>query len=591
MPRGLKLPQLLPLDQPPLGHTPFWALAAATPGLVLYLPMGEASGTTANDAIARDDGTYQPSVTVAQTGLSSIEPTRTSILLNGTTGYTTVNAPYVPNTGDVFTWMLGIKRTSTGGLAQRLWDRNASNDFQIFISSANGGTLDHWDIEWQGGGVAMCVSTSTLDTNPHLLIATKNGAAIHLYQDGVDVSGAITNQTVTGATGSIIIGAHRNGGSDFAAVTMQDQALWNRDLSAAEVTALWNAWGTTSANVNAPAEASTGTGAGEPASVIVAPNSGNAAATGVAEQPAGFLISANAGNAAGTGLGEQPSIALSIPAQVSTGAGVGEPPTANVRPSPAATTGTGVAEQPQGFIVSITGTTTATGAGLGEQPTASVAPNAGAGTATGLASNAAAIVAPTAGNAAGTGAGKQPTPAVFVNGGLASGTGTALDPTVSTSSNVSANAQAATATGAAEDATAAPAVPAQAATGSGSALNALVTIAVNPAVATGTGVAFDATVTTTGGNISAHPDVALGTGLAFDVAFTAPGGGAVSTAGVRQFFRRRAAPIAPAPIPEPERELEFALAFAGVAAGIGGVSSPTTVWDDDESVLFDLGGL
>jgi hypothetical protein len=224
-------------------ETPFLRLVRGTPGNVIYLPFGEPSGTVAIDALALDDGTYSGGITVAQSGLSAIESTRTSVLFNGTSGSVTVPAPYVPSLGDNFTWMMAVDRTATGGTAQRLYDRNASGDFQIFISSANGGTVDHWDIEWQGGGAAMCVSTSTLDTNPHLLIATKAGATIKLWQDGVDVTGSITNQTVTGATGSIIVGMHRSGGSDFYNGKAQDFALWNRAITAAEVAALWAAWG------------------------------------------------------------------------------------------------------------------------------------------------------------------------------------------------------------------------------------------------------------------------------------------------------------------------------------------------------------
>lgn len=223
--------------------TNFAAVAKAIPGCVLYLPLGEASGTTANDSMLLDDGTYTGTVTLGQTGLSYDEQTRTSVLLDGTTGYINVPASKLAALGDNFTIVTGLKRSAMGGTNLRLYDRNPSGDAQIFISS-NTGTVDHWQIAAQSSGTNIAESTTILNTSPHLIAWTKAGATNHMYQDGQDVTPtSVTNVTIAGATGSLVIGQIRTLGSGFFNGYLQDYVLYNRALTFDEITLLWQSWG------------------------------------------------------------------------------------------------------------------------------------------------------------------------------------------------------------------------------------------------------------------------------------------------------------------------------------------------------------
>jgi hypothetical protein len=205
---------------------------------IAYWRFGESTGTNAADEVGLDAGVYTGGFTLGTPGLLPGERASTSVLLNGTTGYINVAAASLTAPGDTFTWMAWVKRTATGGVAQRLYDRNASADFQVFINS---GTLNHWQLEAQADGVES-ESSTTLDTNPHFLVATKAGATVHLYQDGVDVTGAVTNTTIVGASGSLIIGQSRaQTNVDPYNGALQEYALFNTALTAADVVELYRA--------------------------------------------------------------------------------------------------------------------------------------------------------------------------------------------------------------------------------------------------------------------------------------------------------------------------------------------------------------
>ncbi len=124
--------------------------------------------------------------------------------------------------GDVFTVECWVKRNAAQGATQILVQKVGAY-YILFTSSDN--------LQLQRQGLSnICTSTTTLtDTASwHHLVATKNGAAVHLYIDAVDVTGAVTNDTFTDTITDLTFA----GSGSMAQV-----ALYPTALSAARVSA------------------------------------------------------------------------------------------------------------------------------------------------------------------------------------------------------------------------------------------------------------------------------------------------------------------------------------------------------------------
>jgi hypothetical protein len=73
------------------------------------------------------------------------------------------------------------------------------------------------------GDVTSATVPTTDTTSWHYVVATKNGSSVHLYLDGVDVTGTVTNQTMVNNTLPLVIGqssstAFQNGSVDGVAL-------------------------------------------------------------------------------------------------------------------------------------------------------------------------------------------------------------------------------------------------------------------------------------------------------------------------------------------------------------------------------------
>jgi Concanavalin A-like lectin/glucanases superfamily len=168
-----------------------------------------AGATTAYDFVSRQQATYQGGYTLhTPTGL--LGPAGYGDLLNGTSGYIQIAAPGWGLT-DTFTYEAIVQCTAVGTINERLLDINPSGGPQIF---KNNGTLDHWQIESQSG-TTISESTSTLGSGLHLLGWTKATTTNHMYQDGTDVTGSVTNAAIAGAAGDVILGKHRSSAGDY----------------------------------------------------------------------------------------------------------------------------------------------------------------------------------------------------------------------------------------------------------------------------------------------------------------------------------------------------------------------------------------
>ena len=218
-----------------LGLAACYSYTTAYPGSVLanssligYWRLGEASGTTACDSTGQDPGVYASGVTLAKTGGLASDP-GTAALFNGTSGNVSVPATSTLNVGDTFSIEAWVKRGSTGGSSAQTIAAKQTGAWALAFSTAN-------QLELLSGTSTVIAKSTTAITDTtgwHYVVATKSGSTVHLYIDGTDVTGTITNSTLTNNTSPLQIG--ENGTSAFLNGTLEEVALYNAALTASQV--------------------------------------------------------------------------------------------------------------------------------------------------------------------------------------------------------------------------------------------------------------------------------------------------------------------------------------------------------------------
>lgn len=196
---------------------------------VAYWRLGEPSGTNANDEITTNDGTYTGGFTLAQaSGL--INDTDTAVLLNGTTGFISVEDNAVLDLADLFTLEAWVKHPNAYNAT---WDGIVSKQVNSF--SLNLDTTGKLNLVKNSVDI---IVTSTIqvpqDSTFHHVVATKSGATVKLYIDSVDVTGAVGNQTCVNNASQLFIGKGSAGG-DFFDGTIDEVAIYNYALSATRI--------------------------------------------------------------------------------------------------------------------------------------------------------------------------------------------------------------------------------------------------------------------------------------------------------------------------------------------------------------------
>lgn len=199
-------------------------------GAVGYWRLGESLfANPAEDETGNSNGVYTNTtgLTFSQTGILGAGPNTAVRFILVNSGF--VNIPIVAgnNFGDVFTIEAWIKRITTGNLQGIFGGPNASSAGMYFDGGNN------WIV--RSSSVAdICTSTVTLsDTSSfHHLAWTKNAASTVMYMDGNDVTGVISNQTIS-SSGSYFIGEVDN--SFFADMIIDEVAVYPTVLSGSKV--------------------------------------------------------------------------------------------------------------------------------------------------------------------------------------------------------------------------------------------------------------------------------------------------------------------------------------------------------------------
>lgn len=226
-----------------------------------YWPLTEGTGTAADVSGGANPGTYVGGTSQVSGPLGG----DTATLFNGTTGRVSApwKAAYLDN--DVLTMTAFIRRTATTTGTQGIVSKG-KNDAYLRL---NGTSLDFLKSNSADLGSSSGVTLGN-DSLWHHVAIVKNGATTHMYLDGVDVTGPITNATMA-AGEAISIGSDiaNSVAADFFNGRIAHAAYFNTALSPARIQAhIAAAWG-----VNGPRWFSSSSPYNFPGTGVVDPNS------------------------------------------------------------------------------------------------------------------------------------------------------------------------------------------------------------------------------------------------------------------------------------------------------------------------------
>jgi hypothetical protein len=192
----------------------------------VYWRLDEVAGATAVDSSGNgNDGTHANTPTLNVAG--ALVETNAAVTYNGTNEYTYVNG--ASDFDDVFTLEAWIKLTAIGSIST-IWSGSGTNQPTFFVAANGRITLAKIGVD----GIAQATAAITAGVWTHA-VATKNGSSVHLYKNGVDVTGVVSNQTiVTGGADDMYLAAASGAAADFAG-SIDEAAIYSRALSAERV--------------------------------------------------------------------------------------------------------------------------------------------------------------------------------------------------------------------------------------------------------------------------------------------------------------------------------------------------------------------
>ncbi len=205
-----------------------YAAQVLADGAAGYWKMDDASGSLTD---VKGTNNIGPSGTIGAYGVPGLVQGSPgyAISLNGS-GYFAAMPTGALNLGDVFTLEAWIKRNSTAAAYSAIISRligcycyrlNTTGKIELLNS--------------QTAVIATSTSSITDTTTAHHVVATKNGAAVHIYIDGVDVTGAVTNSTcAVNNAYPFQIGADQSG-QQPANLVLDELAVYPTALTAAQV--------------------------------------------------------------------------------------------------------------------------------------------------------------------------------------------------------------------------------------------------------------------------------------------------------------------------------------------------------------------
>jgi hypothetical protein len=210
---------------------------------MVYLRLGEASGTTASDASGNGlDGTYNGSPTLGVTGALAGD-SNTSVTLNGTSQSVTVPYNAAMTTSTALSIEAWIKTTASG--YTNVLDRDVLGD-RVWQFRLNSGKLEFVKVGGTGGIVTASATTPLVnDGSWHHVAATYDGSNIRLYVDGALVKTQAASGNLGTATPRFAVGVNNSGSGGSAAGwfpgSVDEAAYYTTVLSDARISAHYTA--------------------------------------------------------------------------------------------------------------------------------------------------------------------------------------------------------------------------------------------------------------------------------------------------------------------------------------------------------------
>jgi glucose/arabinose dehydrogenase/PKD repeat protein len=199
-----------------------------------YWRLGETSGTTAVDQTGAHSGTYFGGPTLGVAG-AIVGDANTAVTLNGTSQYVTVpdSTPFRFAGTAPFSVEVWFKHTADSTYRRVISAENSSGlGWQIYSQSAS------WGFVRSGAGGSAEVSDGTPAGSGWIhTVATYDGTTMRLYKNGVEMPASLTSTQSLPSDTTFVIG--RYGGANVSQFngSIDEPAVYNYALTAAQVAA------------------------------------------------------------------------------------------------------------------------------------------------------------------------------------------------------------------------------------------------------------------------------------------------------------------------------------------------------------------
>lgn len=208
--------------------TPFKDAVLALPTLVTALGMDQAAG---NEPDLKGSNNAEPHGGLERAQASLLPNGEgKSAKFNGTTGYFSIPDNASLDVGNNLTVGCWVKLVNLGKV-QSFFDLGSAGGPSLIVNSSNNAQIA------KSGVAVIAVSTTTVDTSAHLVIWSKVAAASKIYIDGIDRTGAVTDQTISTPAVTKLIGQDTTPGR-FLDGFMQYPFVCSTGIDQATATAL-----------------------------------------------------------------------------------------------------------------------------------------------------------------------------------------------------------------------------------------------------------------------------------------------------------------------------------------------------------------
>lgn len=212
------------------------AVLADTPKGYWHLDwLNSAAVTAAAGAVSAVDSSGLAHDLTVNGGATIVTGARSlAVDLDGSTGYMTATDHADLDLTDTFTLEAWVTGAPTGG-NQTIFDKGVGA-YLLRLQSTGALALAK-------NGTAVIVASTIVVPNDgalHHVVATKSGATVKLYIDGVDRTGTVTNQTCANTATDLYVGRLSAGGEFFNGI-IDEPAVYATALSSARVSAHFSA--------------------------------------------------------------------------------------------------------------------------------------------------------------------------------------------------------------------------------------------------------------------------------------------------------------------------------------------------------------